>query len=302
MPRQAPIEHLIISRRRRRHEGHAHGLQLVIAGIEIVTDQRDMLDALAVELPQEFLDLAAPALALFIERYTDLPVRRRQRLGGEAGIFALDVEIADFLEVEELLIEVRPIFHAAAIHIVRQVIDQLEARAHRVLVHARQVFKVDVIDRKLVRPGVIAVDQIDDRITDAADARNVQLHRPGLHLHGLGALRQKMVIGLARIAHAETHAAGRRAMLARKIPGGGFRLIIGDQVDAALAPQLHILGAVPGDLGKAHRLENRLQNAFFRRRELDELESIEASGIVEQISHGKKAPYCVWEIYSFICN
>ncbi len=42
---------------------------------------------------------------------------------------ALDVEVADFAEVEQLLVEVGPVGHAAAVHVVGQVIDDLQAVA-----------------------------------------------------------------------------------------------------------------------------------------------------------------------------
>ena len=100
MPWQALIQHFVIRRWRRGHEGHAALFQTVIAGIEIITDQRDVLDALTIVLAQEFLDLALAALAFLVQRNADLAVRRRQRLGGQAGILALDVEIADFLKLK----------------------------------------------------------------------------------------------------------------------------------------------------------------------------------------------------------
>ena len=49
-----------------------------------------------------------PAFAFFIERDADLAVRCGHRLAGEAGIFALDVEIADLAEAEDALVEARP--------------------------------------------------------------------------------------------------------------------------------------------------------------------------------------------------
>jgi len=163
------------------------------------------------------------------------------------------------------------------------VIDQLEARTDRILVHARQIFEIDVVDIEIV---AIAINQVNDRIADAANARNVQLARAGIHVHRLGALSQQMLVGLAGIADAKAHATGGRAMLAREIPCGGFRLVIGDEVDAALAPQLDILGPVAGNLRKTDQVEHRFQLAFFRRGKFDELETVEAGGIFKQVCHG----------------
>ncbi len=86
-------------------------------------DQRDVLDAFAVELHQEFFDLAAALLGLFVQRDADLAVGRGHGLGRQAGVFALDVEVADLAEVEQLLVEVGPEAHATAVHVVREVVD-----------------------------------------------------------------------------------------------------------------------------------------------------------------------------------
>ena len=70
-------------------------LELVPRGVEIVAAERDMLDALAIIGAQIFLDLALAARTFFVERDADLAVGGGHRLRGQAGIFALDVEIAD---------------------------------------------------------------------------------------------------------------------------------------------------------------------------------------------------------------
>ena len=75
---------------------------------QVVADQRDVLDAFAVELHQKFFDLAAALLGLFVQRDADLAVRRRHGLGRQTRVFALDVEVADLAEVEQLLVEVGP--------------------------------------------------------------------------------------------------------------------------------------------------------------------------------------------------
>jgi hypothetical protein len=61
---------------------------------------------------------------------------------------------------------------------------------------------------------------------------------------------------------------------------------IGDQVDVALPPQLHVLGPVPRDADEAHRGENGFQHALFGRGKFDELEAVEAQRVFEQVSHG----------------
>ena len=39
-------------------------------------------------------------------------------------LLALDVEVADLAEVEQALVEAGPLVHVAAVHVVRQVVDQ----------------------------------------------------------------------------------------------------------------------------------------------------------------------------------
>ena len=55
---QALVEHLVVDVVGRRHQRHAGQRQLVDGGEQVVGEQRDVLDALAVELHQELLDLA----------------------------------------------------------------------------------------------------------------------------------------------------------------------------------------------------------------------------------------------------
>jgi hypothetical protein len=244
--------------------------------------------SLAVEGAQEFVDLALAAVGFLVERDADLAVRRGQRLGGEAGVFALDVEVADLAEVEELLVVVGPVGHAAAVDVVGQVVDQFEAGAEGVAIDARQVFEVDIVDRQgAVAVSLVAVDQVDDRVADAADAGKMQLHRAGRDLHRLGRAGEQFGISRARVMDAETHAAGRGAMLAAEEPRGAAGLVVGDEVDRALPPQLDLLGAVAGDQGEAHGGEDRLEHALFRGGELDELEAVEADGVVEQVGHAR---------------
>ena len=242
---------------------------------EIVADQRDVLNAFTVEFLEELFDLALAAFAFLVERDADFSVGRGQRLGRQAGIFALDVEEADFAEIEERFVIIRPIFHTPVVNVVCKVIDNVKTGTVGEFLDIRQIFEVDVVDRQALAVVIgIAVDQIDDRPADAADRGNAQLHRPGLDLHRLRPAGEQFVISLLRIADAETHATGRGSMLAREEPGGAARFVIKDQVDPALAPQVHILRSVRGDMGEAHRFEHRLDRALFRSAEFDEFEAV----------------------------
>jgi hypothetical protein len=74
-------------------------------------------------------------------------------------------------------------------------------------------------------------------------------------------------------------------MLSGEIPGRAAWLIIGDQIDAALTPQMHILAAVRGDMGKSHCLKHRLKLALFRCTEFNKFKAIKASRVFKQIGH-----------------
>ena len=71
----------------------------------------------------------------------------------ESGQLPLDVEVAHLAEVEQPLVEARPLVHATAVHVVREVVDGGQPRALRVLVHARQRHEVDVVDRDVPPPA-----------------------------------------------------------------------------------------------------------------------------------------------------
>ena len=197
-------------------------------------------------------------------------------------MLALDVEVADLAEIEQVFVVLGPVLHAAAVDVVRQVIDDREAAAGRVAVHTFDEVEVDVVDRRAV---LVAVDQVDGRATDALDGGQAQLHRPGRDLDRLGALLECAVVGEMRIMHAKRHAARARAMLAREIPGLALRLVVDDEVDAALSPQADVLGTVPGDFGETEQLECLLEDRGVGCGKLDEFETVEAHGIVEEVCH-----------------
>src|SRR5690349_19929108 len=106
-----------------------------------------MLDPLAVELHQEFLDLAGGPRGFLVQRNTDPAVGRRHGARSETGVLALDVEVANLAEAEDPLVEAGPVRHPPAIDVVRQVIDDPEAVSFRMTVDAIDELKVDVVDR-----------------------------------------------------------------------------------------------------------------------------------------------------------
>ena len=242
-----------------------------------------MLDALAVELHQELFDLPGALGGFLVERDADHAVRRGHGLGGQPGVLALDVEVADLAEVEQLLVEVRPVGHAAAVHVVGEVVDDLQARALGVAVHAFDELEVDVVDR---RAFAEAVDQVQRRTADALDRRQAQFHRPGGNLDGLGAQGQCTGIGLVGVLHAEGHAAHGGPVFSGEVGGLALGLVVEDQVDLALAIQVHVLGTVGGHLGEAHGGEHRLKDVGGGGGEFDELEAHQAHGVFKDVGHG----------------
>src|SRR3546814_2786110 len=72
-----------------------------------------MLNPLAIKGAQIFLDLALAARAFLVERDADLAVGGGHRLRRQTGIFALDVEITDFAEARDPLVEGRSEEHTS---------------------------------------------------------------------------------------------------------------------------------------------------------------------------------------------
>ena len=169
-----------------------------------------MLDALAAVLGQVLLDLALVVLAL-VDRDADLAARRGHRLREQPGLLALDVEVADLAEAEQPLVEPRPDAHVAALDVVGQVIDDLEAGAGGVRA-ARAGHEVDVVDRVLA----VAVDEVHEAAADALDARDVELHGPAVAGPGRAPL-ERAAVGEGRVAHPERHRAGRWPVRAREL-------------------------------------------------------------------------------------
>src|SRR5690349_13840944 len=172
-------------------EGHTLGLQRLHRLVDVASAERDVLDALAVIGRQIFLNLRLVVGAL-VDRDADLAARAGHRLGLQPGQLALDIEVADLAEIEEALVEIRPLGHAAAMDVVRQVIDVGEADAPRAALDAGQELEIDVVDGAAI---AVAIDKVDQRIADALDRRDVELHRPDLVLYPPGAQRLGPLVG-----------------------------------------------------------------------------------------------------------
>ena len=68
-------------------------------------------------------------------------------------------------------------------------------------------------------------------------------------------------------------------MLLREIAGVTARLVVEHEIDAALAEQAHVLGAMPGNALEAEQSESAFQYRRVGGGELDELEAVEAHRI-----------------------
>ena len=284
MALEALFEHLVIDVVGRGHERDARHLQGIDALQYVIGQQGDVLDAFAVELHQELFDLPAGLARLFVERDADHAVGCGHRAASEARVGALDVEVTDLAEVENLLVKAAPKRHAAFVNVVREVVDDLEAVTRWVAVHPFDEFKVDVVDALAVFK---AVDQIQRRTANALDGRQAQLHRASGHLHRLRAHLQRTFVRFVRVLHPKGQGTGTRPVLGRKVTGQAFGLAVDDEVDVALAVEHHIFGAVLGHQRKAHFFKQRLQQARHGRGELHKLETTQTHGVVKQISHEK---------------
>ena len=74
-------------------------------------------------------------------------------------------------------------------------------------------------------------------------------------------------------------------MLLGVVVSRGARLVVGDEIDIALAPEIHVLGLVPRDQGKAEHLEHRFEDTSLQRRKLNKLKAIQPHGVVKKIGH-----------------
>jgi len=76
-------------------------------------------------------------------------------------------------------------------------------------------------------------------------------------------------------------------MLGREIRGDAVGFVVEDQIDLALAVQVHVLGAVGRDFAEAHDLEDRLQGARGRRCEFNKFKAHQAHWVFVLDGHGR---------------
>ena len=117
-----------------------------------------MLNALALVAAQVFLDLAL-VVGAFVNRDADLAAGRGQGAAGQAGMFALDVEEADFTEGEGICIEPIPGVHVAANDVMGQVVEIVKADPLGAWVGGAQPLKLGRIGAALVTIGIDQIQQ-----------------------------------------------------------------------------------------------------------------------------------------------
>ena len=95
-----------------------------------------------------------------------------------------------------------------------------------------QRHEVDVVDRHAAAVARVAVDEVDQRVADALDRRNRELHRAGMRLDAPGAVGHARAVGVRRIPDAERDRADRRPVHARERLREARRFRVDDEVDA----------------------------------------------------------------------
>ncbi len=255
---------------------HATRAQLLHRLVDIGGGEREVLDAFAVVIADEFLDLALVILAL-VQRDADRAIRRDHRLAEQARRLALDVEILLLLEAEELVVEGRPHAHLAALHIVGEVVEQVEPDI---------ILGCGLLPASNLLPlsEGIAVDQIEQRAADALNRLRAG-EGAGRGVGVAGAALQCDAVGVGGVRDLERHAVGGRAMLGAEC--GRMALAgVEDEGDATLAIERQL---ARGHLGGGHEAELLKLGAHLYgigRGELAEREAVEAERVRVIRRHG----------------
>ena len=220
-------------------------------------------------------------------RDADLAAGAGHGLALDAGLLAFKVEVAHLAEIEKSLVKARPLAHAAAVHVVRQVVDHRHAIASGVQLGTRQGFEIDVVEADVADVAVFgavlaapAVDEIDDRVADALDGRDVQLARRGLPRVAPRAQGQRALVGCLGVLHPEGNGTDAGAVQAGEALSKGVGFGVEDEVDAALAVQRHRLVAVLRDGLEAHALEQFAHRLGIGCGVFDEFETVGAHRVV----------------------
>src|SRR5690606_27340712 len=223
---------------------------------------------------QVFDDLALLVLR-FVERDTNLAAGRGDGAADQPGYAAVDVEVVDLPEAEQVAVEIPPLVHVAAIDVVSEVVEIVEAHALGPRIALAQPVEFGVVGRALL---AVRVDEIDERAADADDRRRID--RLVVALIGRGAPGNRVIEGVPGVHYAPGHGRGTRTMFADEAHGVRAWLGVDDVVDVALPPDRDVSGPMLRNRPVSHALEQVGQLLRLRMRELDELEPVRARGIV----------------------
>ena len=139
-----------------------------------------------------------------------------------------------------------------------------------------------LVHRTLV---AIAVDQVQHAVADALDHRRVDGLRLRLMVDRVAAVAQHLVEHLAgRLPETDREAARARAVRLGEIGGERIRILVDQEVDAALAIHRDRPRLVAQRRGEAHLAEVVVQQLALplRRGEFDELEAVDAHRVLER--------------------
>ena len=131
--------------------------------VDVSAPAGDVLDPFALVVAEVLLDLALFVGAL-VDRDADLAAGACHGARVQACELALDVEVADLAEVEKALVPVGPPVHAAALDIMRKMVDIIEAGPFGFRLALAGPAEIDIPDRALL---AVTVDEIDERAADS---------------------------------------------------------------------------------------------------------------------------------------
>ena len=130
--------------------------------------------------------------------------------------------------------------HPAAIDVVGQVIERVEAYRCLIARCAGDRYEIDVVD--FLR--AIAIDQIEVRSANALDCRDVEFHRADGPMHRGRTTLHRFIERLPRVMHAERHRVGGWAVRITEFGDLSFRFHVQQEIDVALLIAADILRPV----------------------------------------------------------
>ena len=192
-------------------------------------------------------------------------------------------------EIEEPLIEASPDIHTAASHVVRQVVEVIQAAAFRLWVVGTDPVESVVVDRTLI---AIAIDQIEQATADALQCGHVQRGSAGDRIGGLDPQSPRTVVSMRGIDHAKAHRRCARPMERGKACGVRSGLLVHEIVDIALPIDGDRFGAMLGDGSKTHAPKEGMQLHRLWMRKLDECKTVGAHRVLRADGCGRRI---VWK-------